>query len=260
MSSAGLPRRPGAVLFDIDGTLMARGVVIPGASESVRAVRDTGLPLRFLSNIDSRTPATLRTELTQAGVEAREDEIFTPVVAAIRFLGQQPQKLCHLLMAPELAALFSAHDSAGDPAGYVLVGDCRHISGYGDLNQAFRMLMAGAELLALQKGRYFIGGDGLLLDTGAFVALLEYATRQQARVFGKPTREFFQLALDSCGATPENVLVVGDDIDADIAGAREIGAMAALVRTGKFEEARMATAAAPPDAVINSIAELPHLL
>ena len=56
------------------------------------------------------------------------------------------------------------------------------------------------------------------------------------------------------------MLVVGDDIDADITGAREIGAMAALVRTGKFDEARLATAAVPPDAVINSIAELPHLL
>ena len=63
---------------------------------------------------------------------------------------------------------------------------------------AFRKLLAGAEFLALARNRSFKDEDGeLSLDTGAFVAALEYAARREAIVLGKPAPAFFQAALAS---------------------------------------------------------------
>jgi hypothetical protein len=61
---------------------------------------------------------------------------------------------------------------------------------YEVLNRAFRLVMDGAELVALQKNRYWLTADGLSLDVGPFVAAVEYATRRKAFVVGKALSGF----------------------------------------------------------------------
>ena len=70
----------------------------------------------------------------------------------------------------------------------VIVGDLGDAFSYHVLNRAFRHVMNGAELVALQKNRFWLTADGLSLDVGPFVAALEYATGRQAFVVGKPPR------------------------------------------------------------------------
>jgi ribonucleotide monophosphatase NagD (HAD superfamily) len=54
--------------------------------------------------------------------------------------------------------------------------------------------MDGAELIALQKNRFWQLADGLSLDVGPFVAALEYATGRPATVVGSPAAAFFEQA------------------------------------------------------------------
>jgi inorganic pyrophosphatase len=249
-----------AVLLDIDGTLMARGRPIPGAMSTLSWLRDHDIQVRLLTNIDSRLPATVCRELAAGGIEIEPEAVFTPVVAALRFLEQRPSERCHLLLSAELAARFAAHDAGCGHADYVLVGDCREIAGFAQLDGAFRRLMDGARLLALQHGGWWQAQDGPSLDTGAFVALLEYASGQTARCFGKPSADFFQMALADLGCTAEEALMVGDDPGTDAAGARTVGVPCILVRTGKFGNRGGQSGDAPPAAVVDSIAELPAVL
>lgn len=257
MSPARHPVR--AVLLDVEGTLVSGGRAIPGAVATLAWLRQRGIEVRLLTNIDSRTPETICRELGAIGVEVEERTVFSPVVAALRFLEEQPDKRCHLLLSAELAARFAAHSAAVARADYVLVGDCREVAGYAQLDGAFRRLMDGARLLALQRGRWWLAPDGPSLDTGAFVALLEYASGQTARSFGKPSADFFQMALTDIGCTAQEVLVVGDDPDADVAGAQAVGARSLLVRTGKSAGVTSAVVAGSGQAV-NSIADLPAVL
>ncbi|MGD0834085.1 MAG: HAD hydrolase-like protein [Candidatus Dormibacteria bacterium] len=254
-----------AVLLDIDGTLTERGRPVPGAASTLAWLRRRGIAVRLLTNIDSRTPATVHRELADLGIEVEPPMVFTPAAAARRFLEAQPSSRCHLLMSADLRAFFAAHDAGEAEAAFVLVGDCREVGGYAALNAAFRRLRQGAQLLALQRGRFFLAPDGASLDTGAFVALLEYASGQTARAFGKPSADFFAMALDDLGRTPGDTLVAGDDVTTDVAGALAVGARAVLVRTGKFaagpEAAVTALAAAGGSVpVIDSIADLPGLI
>ena len=112
------------------------------------------------------------------------------------FAKQHYGKKFHLLLSTDLVNdLLNSGVTSEDRADYVVVGDMRECVDYPLLDKAFRIVMSGAEIIAMQKGRYSVGADGYHIDTGAFVKLLEYATGKEAIVLGKPSREFFGLAL-----------------------------------------------------------------
>jgi HAD superfamily hydrolase (TIGR01458 family) len=116
--------------------------------------------------------------------------------------------------------------------------------------------MNGAELLALQRNRYWRTDEGLSLDAGPFVAALEYASGKSATVVGKPERNFFRLALEDMGLEPHAVAMVGDDAEADVAGAQGVGLRGIQVRTGKYRQG----AEGKPDLILDSFAGLPEAL
>lgn len=220
-----------ALLLDVDGTLVFRGQLIPGADQALAGFRRCGLSLRFTTNIDSRPPESVRAHLVRLGLDVRRGEVINPPAVALRLMQADPRVRWHCLVGPDLEGFFPP--SVGGPqADRVLVGYCPQAD-YRMLNQAFRQLLGGAELVALQKGRYFFAPEGINLDTGALVAALEYASGKRARVLGKPAREFFAMCLEELGLAPDEVAVVGDDPETDVAGARAVGAFAILVRTGK---------------------------
>jgi ribonucleotide monophosphatase NagD (HAD superfamily) len=126
-----------------------------------------------------------------------------------------------------------------------------------NLARAFAELQAGAELYCLHKNRWWQTARGPLLDSGAFVAGLEYSAELEATVLGKPSPAYFQAALDALDSDAELTWMVGDDIEADIAGAHACGLKTVLVRTGKFRPDSVEVARVQPDGIITSIAALP---
>jgi HAD superfamily hydrolase (TIGR01458 family) len=145
-----------------------------------------------------------------------------------------------------------------DHPDYVLVGDLGEAFTYDRLNAAFRRLASGADLIALQKNRYWRREDGLVLDAGPFVAALEYASGRSATVVGKPEEAFFRRALDDMGLSAGEVAMVGDDAETDVAGARDAGLKGILVRTGKYLPGTQPNVR--PDLLLESIADLPDAL
>jgi HAD superfamily hydrolase (TIGR01458 family) len=120
--------------------------------------------------------------------------------------------------------------------------------------------MNGAELIALQKNRYWMRADGLSLDVGAFVAAIEFATGREALVVGKPARGFFDGVLAGLGLGAAAAAMIGDDVESDIGGALRAGLEAVLVRTGKYREERVRESGIQPTVVVDSIADVPKLL
>jgi len=247
------------VLLDLDGTLYVGSQVVPGAPEAVRWLRDQGLAVRFCTNTDSVTPAALADRLAGRGFEVAPDELVTPVAVAARLLDAAPEARVLAVAAGGIRRLLADRLAGpGEAVTHVLVADPSYGAAYDDLDAAFRALRGGAELLATQVNRVALRDDGEHLDTGGWVRLLEYATGRTAKVLGKPSPEFFTATLDALGRGPETALVVGDDLEADVGGGRAVGAATVLVRSGKGD--RRPSAGAGPDAVVDSVADLPGLL
>jgi HAD superfamily hydrolase (TIGR01458 family) len=163
-------------------------------------------------------------------------------------------------MNEEVKHDFAELEETAVRADAVIVGDLGAAFGYDVLNHAFRLVMDGAELIALQKNRYWMRADGLSLDVGPFVAAIEFATGREAYVVGKPARGFFEQVLADVGVSPAAAAMVGDDIESDIGGALGVGLAAILVRTGKYREERVRESSIEPTAVVDSIADVPPLL
>ena len=121
------------------------------------------------------------------------------------------------------------------------------------------MLFDGAELIALQKNRYWISDQGHTLDAGEIVAMLEFASGKNGQIIGKPSPHFFALALNDLNLSADEVVMIGDDIESDIIGARRMDIRGVLVKTGKYTPADLDRSDAKPWKVIDSIADIKHL-
>lgn len=250
------------ILLDMDGVLYNADRVIAGAVDTVRWVRKQGIPHLFLTNTSSRGCAALAEKLIAFGIEAQQREILTPGAAAAEWLRTNGAGPIALFVRPaaraEFAGLPCLPDGAEDGAACVVVGDLGHLWDYRTLNRAFRLLHHNpqAQLIALGMTRYWLAADGISLDVAPFVAALQHATGRAPMVFGKPADRFFLAAAARLGLEPAEVLMMGDDIEADIGGAQAAGLPAVLVKTGKFRPADL-EGAIRPDVVLDSIADLP---
>ncbi len=226
-------------------------------------LREAGHRLRFVTNTTVRTRSALVTELRGFGVTLDAEELQTTAAAAVRAL--QGRRVLALTM-PGVVEDLDGMELVGEDADAVLIGgadegeESMRVFSYMNLARAFGELVTGADLYCLHKNRWWQTSRGPLLDSGAFVAGLEYAASVEATVLGKPSPAYFEAALEALDAEPKLAWMVGDDIEADIAGAQRFGMRTALVRTGKFRPDDLERSGITPDIVVNSIAELPEWL
>jgi len=218
-------------LLDLDGVLYVGQDPLPGATAALAQLRAAGLRLGFVTNTTRRSRRVIRADLAAMGFVIADDELFTPARAAREWIGAHGLSP-YLLIHPGLAEDFAGLPQDGKDA--VVIGDAGDGFTYAALNQAFRLLILGAPLLALAANRYFREAAGLSLDAGPFVTALEHASGTRALLFGKPAPEFFRAAIDSFGCPSSEVVVIGDDFDTDVNGAIAVGLAGILVRTGKY--------------------------
>ena len=249
-----------ALLVDLDGVLYVADEPVPGAREATAKLRERGLTLRFVTNTTARSHAQTLGKLSRLGFEVRGDELVTPAALARRHCERAGHARVALIMNEDVKADFAGLEETGERPDAVIMGDLGEAFGFSILNRAFRMVIDGAELVALQKNRFWLTETGLSLDAGPFVAAIEYAAGVEATVVGKPTASFFELVLDGAGVSAERALMIGDDVESDVGGALAAGLRAVLVRTGKYRAELVAASGIEPTATIDSIADLPRLL
>lgn len=253
------------ILFDMDGTLYDSNGPIEGAAEVVGFVRARSIPHLFVTNTTSRDCRALVDKLGQFGIQAEESRILTPCVAAAQWLRARDDGATALFVSPgasgEFEGLECLPQDAEAGARYIVIGDLGDAWDFRALNRAFRLLHSNPEavLLALGMTRFWQARDGVRLDVAPFIAALEHATGKKALVFGKPAEHFFHAAAEQLRLPAGEIIMVGDDIETDIAGAQQAGLKGVLVRTGKFRPADL-KGTIPPDAVLDSIRDLPGWL
>jgi len=251
------------ILLDIDGVLHVSGEAIPGAVDAVARLRDRGHSLRFVTNNSTRPRTQLAEELRDLGFALDDDELQTTAHAAVRELGGK--RVFALVMSGVIPDLEGV-ELVGDGADAVLIGGCdettepNQVFSWMNLGRAFAELQMGAELYCLHKNKWWQTSRGPLLDAGAFVAGLEYATGVDATILGKPSASYFAAALDALSAEPELTWMVTDDLEADVRGAQAFGMRTALVRTGKFRPETLEGSGVVPEIVLSSVAQLPEWL
>jgi HAD superfamily hydrolase (TIGR01458 family) len=249
-----------AMLVDLDGVLYVEDEPVPGAADAIAALRSAGLGLQFVTNTTARSRAQTLEKLGRLGFEVDPGELVTPAALARRHCEERGHETVALIMNEDVKDDFGELREVDEEPDAVIMGDLGEAFGFPILNRAFRMVMDGAELIALQKNRFWLTGEGLSLDAGPFVAAIEYASGQDAYVVGKPAPAFFEGVLGSLGTEPQDTAMVGDDVESDVAGAMNEGLAGVLVRTGKYREEFVRESGVNPTATVDSIAGVPELV
>lgn len=243
------------LLADMDGVWSVEDEPIPGAADALASLRSRGIPLRIITNTTTRTRDQLASGMRRMGLDVEEREIINAPTAALHHLRTSGVRRVRLVVDDAIIGAFAEFEQS-DPPEAVVIGDIGARWDYRLMSELFRRIVGGAEIVALHKGRYWQVKDGLSLDIGAFVAGLEYATGKTATVIGKPSPEMYRAALADLGLDAGDVVMIGDDIHHDVAGAQAAGIRGVLVKTGKYREEMIARSGVTPDLTIDSIAEL----
>jgi phospholysine phosphohistidine inorganic pyrophosphate phosphatase len=250
---------PFGILLDIDGVLYVGDDPIEGAHETLGELRELGAGLRLVTNTTSRSRRQVCEHLAELGFEVSVEEVLTPAAMALAHCDERGYSSVELIVSDGLREDLAQFDNGatGDRVDAVILGDVGARFDAELLNRAFRLIMDGAELVALQHNRYWRRADGLALDVGAYAAALEYATRRDAVVVGKPSEAFFGAAVVDMGL--DAAVMVGDDVEADVGGAMAAGLPGILVRTGKYRQDALPPEVTPT-AIVDSINDVPALL
>jgi glycerol-1-phosphatase len=224
------------VVLDLDGVVYVDDQAVPGAVEGLEEARRTGVHLAYITNNASRPPSEVAKKLRGLGVPAEESDVVTSAQAAARLLaGEVPRGSRVYVIGGE--GLHAALRERGlEPV--VGIGDdpVAVIQGYGP-EMPWRQVIDGAVLV--RDGLPWVASNmDLTVPTsrgpgpgnGALVNLVaEYAGRRPV-VAGKPETPLFEETLARVGG--QRPLVVGDRVDTDIDGARNVGWDSLLVMTG----------------------------
>lgn len=246
------------LLTDMDGVWFVGDRALPGAIEALARLRARSIPIRFVTNTTTTSRAEMARKMLSMGFDVDASEFVTTPAAAASLLRAGGIERVRLVISPSIRGDFTGFVTT-PPHQAIVIGDIGRAWNYDLMSDLFLQVMNGAEIVALHKGRYWQEPSGLMLDIGAFVTGLEYATGKAAALVGKPSPAMYYAALTDLGLEPEDVVMIGDDIYNDVAGAQSAEIRGVLVRTGKFRAEFVAASGVEPDLVLDSIAELARL-
>ena len=250
------------VLLDLDGCVWVQDTATPNAREALAALRGAGRSIAFVTNDSRMAPDQYVRKLWSMGLQASLEEIAT-VGAAIQYvLAERPTGTpTFVIGAPAIfrhvadAGMRVVNETEQAASAEIVVVAGHDEFSYAELRTATQAVLGGADMIAAGRDRTFPAADGPWPGTGPIVAALENATERTALSVGKPDPMLFRVALDRLG--PGRALMVGDRLDADLAGAAAAGLDGAIVLTGVTTRAD-AEAAQDPAPV--AIAETLHAL
>jgi HAD superfamily hydrolase (TIGR01458 family) len=254
------------LLIDIDGVLrLGETELVPGALEAIDYIRKNEINHLFVTNGTRASRETVVSQLQKLGFDIKEDEMFTAPVATAMYINSIKQGARIFLIAEgDTEKDFEGHGikvvRKEEPVDFVVIGYDRELD-YEKLSIAFRLLVNGAELIAMNIDKRFKREDGLFYPAAVLASAgLKACTDKEYVVIGKPQKPFFETAMKKLNAEKDDTVMIGDFLEGDIIGAKNSGIQAIMVKTGSYNEDDVNKSEIKPDHVIDSIKDLPELL
>lgn len=249
------------LIIDLDGCVYRGERLIEGADVAIRALKEAGRRILYLTNNSTKTPEEYASKLRRLGIEADPPEILTSAVATAAYMRRFARGPCYVIGEDALRSAilkegFTISEEVGaGKAKYVVCG----------LDRNFTYDKLAAACFAIQKGAKFIATNtdpnlpvewGYLPGAGSIVGALRIATGVKPIVVGKPSRYIMEIALEKIGLERSNVAIVGDRVEIDVKAGKVAGLYTILISPGGDVKRWKGIT---PDLVVRSLYELTSL-
>jgi len=234
-----------AYIFDLDGTVYRGSEAIPGAVETVNALREQGAIIRYLTNNSSQTREFFVQKLSGMGFRCEPHEVVSSSIGTAHHLVAQGLDRVFVVGEPGLVQTLREHgitvvnaghddvvEHEGGAAHAVVVGIHRTFT-YAIMSAAMQRIRSGAHFVATNADTTFpLEGDKLVPGAGSVVAAIRACSEVDPFIVGKPNPFLIEYVMEEAGLRPEETLVVGDRLDTDIESGQRAGCPTHLVLTG----------------------------
>ena len=244
-------------LFDLDGVLL-KGKESPvkiGGTAVLDRIRSEGRKFMVITNNSTDAVPTVLMRLRSQGISVNEDEILTSARVTAEYIAERFGKATYFLVGEhgfgeelDRVGLKRVH---GDKADVVAVGLDRKLT-YAKLDKAVQLARNGAKIVANHTARLYMYKRGPAIAVGPILKAIEYGAGKKGIAVGKPNPLMFEAAMKKKGCTKRQTVMIGDQEDTDVEGARRAGIDSILVLTGVFDGATRTKASA----VISGVDEL----
>jgi 4-nitrophenyl phosphatase len=243
-------------LFDLDGVLTAgkESPVKLGGTRVINKIRaGKGKRLFVLTNDSTDTVETVLERLQRFDIPVKYEEILTSAKLTAQYVAKRHPKGTYFLVGErgleEELNKEGLKRTRGSKADVVVVGLDRWLT-YNKLDKAGEVARNGASIVACHYAKLYMFKDRVAMAVGPIVRAIEFASDKKAVAIGKPSRLMFELALEKAGCRPEDAVMVGDQEETDILGAKKMGITSIMVKTGVFSRGETKTQA---DAVVETV-------
>ena len=224
--------KPAALLIDLDGVLRIGNKPAEGLQEFFAYLSVSGRPSCIISNSTLLSSGDVIRFFKDQGINC-PIPVLTTVNAALSFIQDRYERVA-VYCSENVKILFNRYLDYENPQA-VIIGDMGKSWNFEILNDIFKKVYYGAELVAMQKNRFWkTPEEDLLIDAGAIVSAVEYAAGKSSILVGKPSPVYFYSALKLLGYNEgASFIMLGDDIETDIGGANDLNGVTILIYTGK---------------------------
>lgn len=251
-------------MLDLDGTVYHEDHPLPGAIELIRKLQADGRKFACLSNSAS-SPLRVMDRLNTMGVDLEPDRIYTAAAAACDYVLEtfEPRPRVFNLATESvremLEGLVEWVQTTGEPCDVVIAGAPSNVHATDDRQRiALHLLRHGARLVGLCADRVYPSPRGLEFGSGAQCAMLAYAANVQPFFCGKPERIFFHELCHRIHIEPVHCVLIGDNLESDVKGARAVGMATILTLSGvtRRRDLQSLPPELQPDLIVEDLREL----
>ncbi|HOV30269.1 MAG TPA: HAD-IIA family hydrolase [Anaerolineaceae bacterium] len=251
------------LILDMDGVLWKDSKPIGDLPYIFKGISDLGLKVVFATNNATKSIDEYQQKLASFGVQVEPEQIITSAIAAAKYLQQHyPSGIwVYVVGSASLKDMIHQHgfqvcdDAERNSAQVVLVAMDTSLT-YEKIRNAATQIRQGADFIATNMDATFPTPQGLLPGAGACVAAIATAAEKQPLLIGKPQTLMYELAFQTLGFAPHEVMAIGDRLETDIAGAQKAGCLAGLVLSGVTDVTKAHHWQPQPDLIARDLTEL----
>lgn len=258
-----LKREICSIGIDLDGVVWRGKDLIRGADLAIKRLQKK-YDVVFVTNNSAKNKLQIQKKLSNLGIPCEESDIFTSGYEAIKRCGTLGYSKIFCIAPEEIKDEYLKRGIqlvSSKSEDYVEAVVVHYYSefGYRDIATALDFIDLGAKLIACNRERVFPADGGRLLPgCGPLVAAIEYASRKQSLICGKPESEFLLSILQEKDFHKDTFLMVGDSFESDILMAQNCGIQSAFIRSESSEHTYLENIT--PDWAADSLLELSDLI
>ena len=221
-----------AVLLDLDGTVYNGTELISGSDVAIGNMRKQGIKVLFCTNNSSNMPITIAKKLIKMGIDCKEEDIISSGYLSLQYSIKNGLKNIFIIGSKELKDSYinSGLTLTDEEHAETLIIGMDSEFNYEKLTRGLRAAVTAKTIILCNQDRSYYKENGLFPGCGGMTSSILYCSNKKPDyIVGKPNTHILEHVQEKYGYSKEEMIVVGDSRDSDIAMAESFGCKSIII-------------------------------